>query len=369
MRVLILTSNLDPGGVAHYIREIISPLMEAGHIVQVAAHDLSNTNDGVLGQFPNLSVRECSRGRQVRLLAQTTGVDVVLLNKGTDPPDTRNATRLLMAGIPVVEILHAYRDTQARRSPAGWWRQMAYRFRRDSHYRLVVLNRQMRRAALEHYPPLRSKISFLRPCVDVEHLIHQPRLNHWGGAGGDQNGAFECLHLGRLTSDQKLPALAIETIALVRRMKPRLNTRLHMVGEGPLRGHLVQLAKQLGVDDIVQFHGWCNDPSNHLRLSHVLLFPTRGEGFGRVAIEAAASGLPVLASDVSGCRDSVSRVAGKLIPAHSVDAWAQSVIELAEDSAKWRKMSSSGPAWAGKFTVSRHVSRLVTTLEQAIRGR
>lgn len=63
------------------------------------------------------------------------------------------------------------------------------------------------------------------------------------------------------------------------------------------------LARQLGIEDRIIFAGWLSDPRIALWASDIFVMPSRHEGLGNSAIEALATGLPVLLTDVPGLRD------------------------------------------------------------------
>ena len=83
------------------------------------------------------------------------------------------------------------------------------------------------------------------------------------------------------------------------------NTRLIIIGDGPMRPELEAMAKKAGSADYVIFLGrrpyaeipfWMN-------VADMLCLPSRNEGHPNVVSEALASGLPVIAADVGACRD------------------------------------------------------------------
>ncbi len=68
------------------------------------------------------------------------------------------------------------------------------------------------------------------------------------------------------------------------------------------------------------------------------------ESFGRVAAEAEASGLPVLASRIGGIPEAVEEgVTAELLPPGAADAWAEALVALAADPARRRRMGEAGP--------------------------
>jgi len=78
--------------------------------------------------------------------------------------------------------------------------------------------------------------------------------------------------------------------------------------------------------------------------SHIVCLPTTyGEGIPKVLIEAAASGKPIIATDIPGCREIVHPDQnGILIPPHKPEALAQAIQKLLEDPALRQKMGDAG---------------------------
>lgn len=68
-------------------------------------------------------------------------------------------------------------------------------------------------------------------------------------------------------------------------------------------------------DDAVAYEGATDDPRQTLARAHVVVLPSEVEGMSRVLMEAAASGRPIIASDIPGCRGTVDeRINGCLVP-------------------------------------------------------
>ena len=75
----------------------------------------------------------------------------------------------------------------------------------------------------------------------------------------------------------------------------------------------------------------------------MFLLPSYREGFPRSAMEAAASGLPVVATDIRGCRQAVEDGrSGFLVPLHDVDALTQRIMRLADDGDLRTSMGANG---------------------------
>jgi glycosyltransferase involved in cell wall biosynthesis len=78
---------------------------------------------------------------------------------------------------------------------------------------------------------------------------------------------------------------------------------LALAGDGPLRGELQEMATRLGLQDRVFFLGAVPNPYPLMRSADVVVLPSTEEGFGLVAVEAAALGVPFVGSDVGGLRE------------------------------------------------------------------
>lgn len=104
------------------------------------------------------------------------------------------------------------------------------------------------------------------------------------------------------------------------------SVRLVCLGAGPMMEEYRRLARDLGVAERVDFVGFQQNSSAFVSRSDALVMPSRWEGFGLVAVEAAAVGVPVIATDVLGVRELVGgRVPGLLVPAEHPEALANAL--------------------------------------------
>jgi glycosyltransferase involved in cell wall biosynthesis len=87
--------------------------------------------------------------------------------------------------------------------------------------------------------------------------------------------------------------------------------------------------EDLQQEDAIEFVGEVSDVAGLLRQSHLVCLPTRyGEGIPRILIEAAACGLPCIASDIPGCREIVAHgVSGTLIGVGKPSMMAEAMID------------------------------------------
>ena len=140
-------------------------------------------------------------------------------------------------------------------------------------------------------------------------------------------------------------------VEAVRRLRVRLPTaRFALVGApdvgNPSSIPIEQI--QSWVDEgIVEWWGHRHDMPNVFAQSHIVVLPSRGEGVPSVLLEAAASGRPVVATDIPGCRDVVVEgETGSLVPPGEVKALTEALATLMGDPDLRKKMGSRARARA-----------------------
>lgn len=120
---------------------------------------------------------------------------------------------------------------------------------------------------------------------------------------------------------------------------------------------LHSLAFELGVGERVRFAGERADVPDVLAATDVLLMPSWREAFGRIAIEAMAMGVPVLATEVGGPTEIVrAGVDGLLLPPKEPEAWSRALESLLASAARRSRMGQEGRARAREFSVEGHVA-------------
>lgn len=84
-----------------------------------------------------------------------------------------------------------------------------------------------------------------------------------------------------------------------------LNVHLVLVGEGPLKEKYITLSQEMKIQNRVHFLGFRKDVASIMKSSDIIVQSSNWEGFGLTAVEAMATGTPLLATDVPGLREVV----------------------------------------------------------------
>lgn len=164
---------------------------------------------------------------------------------------------------------------------------------------------------------------------------------------------------GRVVAHKRVD-LVVRAAAVVRRHRPGLT--LDVVGAGDELDRVRAVVAETGMTDVVRLHGFLPDAEKSAALSEAVLHvcASDAEGWGQVVLEAAAHGLPTLARDVPGLRDSIrDGETGWLMPEdargteHDLVARLVTGINVALDAmadpAARGRMAQSCRTWAAGF--------------------
>lgn len=165
--------------------------------------------------------------------------------------------------------------------------------------------------------------------------------------------------VGRMQTVKDQPALARAFVRALQ-LRPGLRERLRlvMVGDGPLKAQCEAVLAQAGVRDLAWLPGERADVPELMRILQAFVLPSLAEGVSNTILEAMASALPVLATDVGGNGELIQPgETGLLVPPADVQAMAEGLIRLADDPHRAQAMGRAGRAVAqARFSLDAMVS-------------
>ena len=146
--------------------------------------------------------------------------------------------------------------------------------------------------------------------------------------------------IGSLTGEKGIDVLLQ---ALPRLLEQFPDLHLCILGDGPLRAYLEEMAVELAVQGRVYFTGNLDDVRPWLAAFEILLLPSRREGLPTVVLEAMAMGRPVVASAVGGVSEAlIDGRTGALVIPESPDALALAIGELLQDAPRRHEWGRAG---------------------------
>jgi glycosyltransferase involved in cell wall biosynthesis len=165
-------------------------------------------------------------------------------------------------------------------------------------------------------------------------------------------GATRLLAMGRLHRNKGFD-IALRALALLP------GAHLSIAGEGPERGALETLARELGVADRVGFLGWRADIGALLAACDIFVCSSRHEPLGNIVLEAWSAGRPVVAARAQGPAELVTDGEnGLLVPVEDAEALATAIAGLIADPERAARLARQGrAAYARDFTQAAVVAR------------
>jgi glycosyltransferase involved in cell wall biosynthesis len=167
---------------------------------------------------------------------------------------------------------------------------------------------------------------------------------------------------------------AVEALGQVHRERPDL--RAMFVGFGPLEGELRVRAAAAGLPVEIRSGAEPDAVRRALAETDLLLMPSRtapdgdAESLGLVAVEAQASGVPVVATRHGGLVDAVHPEAGLLVAEGDVEALADAVLDIGGDPDRWPALGRAGRAHVERsFDLGRQVGELERLQLELLRRR
>lgn len=335
LRILYLATGLGIGGAERELTQLARGFAARGHEVSVVsllpptgfAAELEEAGipvsslgmrRGVPSPAALLRLRSLLRARRPQVL-HSFMVHANLL--------ARLAGRLVR--VPAVI------STAQNTVEGGRWRERL--LRRTARW--ADLTTQVSRAGYERYRELRlapaERLELVPNSVDVERFAPDPDARgvvRRELAAGD---SFAFLAVGRLEPQKDYPNL-LAAFAQVAREQP--GVVLWIAGQGPQQAALESEHARLGLEGSVRFLGLREDIARVLNAADAYVLSSRWEGTPLALLEAAATGLPAVATDVGGNAEVIAEgVSGLLVPPASPEALAVAMLALARRPAAERR--------------------------------
>ncbi|MEM2260560.1 MAG: glycosyltransferase family 4 protein [Candidatus Methanomethylicaceae archaeon] len=173
------------------------------------------------------------------------------------------------------------------------------------------------------------------------------------------------LYVGRLVYE-KGPHILLEVAKLLHEK----NLKFIFIGEGPMKSYLIEMSKKLGISEKVYFLGRVSDDILHAlyKMAYVAVFPSLYEPFGIVALEAMASGIPVIVSAIGGFDEIV--IDGynglKFSPGSSTDL-ANAINKILNDYDLYNKIVMNAKGTIKNFSWDEIAEKTINVYQQVLR--
>lgn len=226
---------------------------------------------------------------------------------------------------------------------------------------------------LEHTEGLpRAKMAYVPNGVDVNRFRpargEDERREARGALGLPEDGPVVATL--SVLRPEKGHELFFKAVAALSKEWP--NVTFGILGEGPERERLEELAKRTGIDSRVVFTGWVPDTAAALKAIDIVVFSSKPvvETAPLAGLEAMASGVPIVASDVGALRELIEDGrTGFLVPPGDDVALAESIRKLLSDDSLRKQMAErSRVAVEEAYRLDASVAASAALLRRLVRG-
>ena len=158
------------------------------------------------------------------------------------------------------------------------------------------------------------------------------------------------LFVGRLVRRKGLAWFVVNVLPALAAERPRL--RLAVIGDGPERQHVVDVATRAGILDRIVLLGSADDARKwewYARATACIMPNVRIEGdiegFGIVALEAMAAGCPLIVADIEGPAEAIAGGPAEPVPAGDATAWRATVSRMLDDAQRRSRIGEEAKRW------------------------
>ncbi len=311
-----------------------------------------------VGRYPLFEYPPYDLALAVRMheVVQSHGLDLLhchyAIPHATSAWIAREMLRQQKQDVKVITTLHGTDITIVGQDPS--FNQIT-KFSIEKSDRLTAVSEYLRRETYNAFGCTSCDVKVIHNFIDPE-VYKRSRYP----AVRDQlgNSGPVLMHISNFRAVKRVR----DVVRIFAAVNDRTPGRLVMIGDGPDRSDAEDEARQLGVEGRVQFLGKIDNVAPLLASADLFLLPSTSESFGLSALEALASGVPVIGTNAGGMPEVVRHgETGILCEVGDVDAMSSAAITILEDRDRWQSMSELGAADArARFSLE----QIVTQYEQ-----
>ena len=192
--------------------------------------------------------------------------------------------------VPIVTTLHGTDITLVGSHP---FYKPAVTFSINKSNAVTSVSESLKQDTLRLFD-IKNEIEVIPNFIDLEK--HQPNFTDCQRSMMAEEDELIVTHISNFREVKNIP----DVIKIFNNIQKEIPAKLMMVGEGPEREDAEKLAERLGISDKIVFFGNSNEIDRILCFSDLFLLPSETESFGLAALEAMASGVPVISTNSGG---------------------------------------------------------------------
>ncbi len=246
--------------------------------------------------------------------------------------------------IPFITTLHGTDITLVGRDPSF---EPAITFAINNSDAVSAVSESLKRDTYTHFA-INKEVEVIPNFICPEHYLPKPEKDFRDAYA--PNGERIITHISNFRPVKRVE----DVVRIFKRIRDRLPAKLILVGDGPDRYHVERLCRELGTCSDTFIIGKLKKPEEVLHISDLFLLPSESESFGLAALEAMASGVPVVSSDSGGLPEvNIEGESGFLRPVGDVEGMAERAVYLLEDDERLKAFKAAAKKRSEHFSIKR----------------
>ena len=341
MRILLLTTHLNIGGISTYTVSLAKAMKTRGHEVFVASNGgmlvPELTQAGVSHIKIDILTKSEVSPKVFRAILEISKIarklDIDIVHSQTRVTQVIGFFVSKLAGAHLVTTCHGFFNKNIGRFLLPSWGE-----------KVIAISDAVKENLISYFNLDNNRVSLIYNGIEVQKFLRdfseeeKDKLKDGFGIKRDYSVIGM---IARFTPDKGHDEL-LRGLSGILKQKP--NVQLVFAGDGEEKGRIENLVQGMGLSDNVVFVKPQLNTVNVLAMMDVFMFtPARREGMGLVLLEALASGKPCVATDVGGISNVIeNNINGFLVAPSRPELLVEPVLRLLKDKELYRSMSQAG---------------------------
>ncbi len=339
MKILLMTTHLNVGGISSYTISLAKRLRDAGHQVWVASSGGQLAGGLEADSLRHILVSLNTKSElnpkllpavfKLRYLIKRERIDII--HAQTRVAQVAAAFLSALCGVPYVTTCHGFFKPKKSRLLFQCWGA-----------KVIAISEAVRAHLVNNMRVAKDKVELIYNGVDLKTFSCSYSREEKAGFR-EKFGLKKAPVVGIIARLSPVKGHRYFLEAAQKILKEKPDTQFLIIGDGPEEGNLKKLAQTLMIEERVRFFSSVFETGIPLSIIDVFVMPSLEEGLGLSILEAMACSVAVVASNVGGIYSLVDNgKSGYLVPPKNAEAIKEAVVKLLGDSGLRSKFAAAG---------------------------
>lgn len=327
MKILLMTTHLNVGGITSYLFALSRQYVLKGHQVFLVSAGGTRAQEferegiclipAAVRTKSEISLRMyCDVPRLLKIIREN---QIQIIHSHTRVTQFLGQVLSFFSNVPYVATCHGFYKTHWFRKTFPCWGQA-----------VVAISPSVADHLISDFKVSADQVFMINNGIDLESFHEVDQVGRQQTREKFKIRQTPVLGMVSRLADVKGHSVLIDAMPAIIKEFP--DVLLFLAGEGKMKAQLQAQASRLGISEHVMFASVFNPSGAILSLFDVFVMPSIDEGFGLSGMEAQASGLPLVASNVGGIPSFVfHEQTGLLVPPSDPPALAAAIVRFLKD--------------------------------------